>query len=84
MPVPTLFSGWLTVPLDSKLCQGGFHARLVIFSNICKAALLQSFLAFVVVSCCESNRSALIAIVAADESAGRGAGALKSLKIITN
>ena len=73
-------SGALTVPLDSRLCQDGFHARVVMLFSICKAALIHWFLASVVVSCCESNKSPLIAIVAADESAGRGTGALKSLK----
>ena len=68
------------MPLDSKLCRAGFQARVVMLFNICRAVSIHWFLASVVVSCCESNKSPLTAIVAADESAGRGTGALKSLK----
>lgn len=46
------------------------------------AALLNFSLRLGVVSSCERRRRALAAIVAAEESAGFGDGALKSLSII--
>jgi len=80
MPVKKLSAGQLTVPFDSRLCQDGFHASVVMLFRIVKAPSIHCCFIAADVSCWASNNNPLTAIVAADESAGRGGGIRGALK----